>query len=173
MNYATAKPVFVRPGTGVIAVSQSDETADTIASVQEMGRQGALLIGLVKGVGSTTDRITEVGKGLPCRIGKHRRVDENFYQPELYAGHACPLAWPLRTSVGGRRYGNRGQVRASPCANCFRFGQAGRIREIAAPYTHCRDCLFIGRTTIRLRLRTPSNSGRSPTSMAKGGRRVR
>ena len=47
--------------TWVIALSQSGETADTIAAVEEAKRQGALVTGVVNVVGSTISRITEAG----------------------------------------------------------------------------------------------------------------
>ncbi|MBI3984136.1 glutamine--fructose-6-phosphate transaminase (isomerizing), partial [Candidatus Microgenomates bacterium] len=47
--------------TWVIAISQSGETADTIAAVQEAKRQGALVTGIVNVVGSTISRITDAG----------------------------------------------------------------------------------------------------------------
>jgi glucosamine--fructose-6-phosphate aminotransferase (isomerizing) len=47
--------------TWVIAISQSGETADTIAAIQEAKRKGALVTGIVNTVGSTISRITEAG----------------------------------------------------------------------------------------------------------------
>jgi glucosamine--fructose-6-phosphate aminotransferase (isomerizing) len=55
------------PKTLVIAVSQSGETADTLAAVREAKRRGARTIGLVNVVGSTIAR--EVGGGLYLRAG--------------------------------------------------------------------------------------------------------
>jgi glucosamine--fructose-6-phosphate aminotransferase (isomerizing) len=53
--------------TLVIAISQSGETADTLAAVREAKRRGARTIGLVNVVGSTVAR--EVGGGLYLRAG--------------------------------------------------------------------------------------------------------
>jgi glucosamine--fructose-6-phosphate aminotransferase (isomerizing) len=47
--------------TWLIAISQSGETADTIAAVEEAKRHGALVTGLVNVVGSTLSRITDAG----------------------------------------------------------------------------------------------------------------
>lgn len=47
--------------TWVVAISQSGETADTIAAAEEAKRQGALVTGLVNVVGSTIARITDAG----------------------------------------------------------------------------------------------------------------
>lgn len=47
--------------TWVIAISQSGETADTIAAIEEAKRKGALVTGIVNTVGSTIARITDAG----------------------------------------------------------------------------------------------------------------
>lgn len=48
-------------GTVVLAISQSGETADTLAAVVEAQRKGALVLGLVNVVGSNIARQTEAG----------------------------------------------------------------------------------------------------------------
>jgi len=50
-----------QPDTAVLAISQSGETADTLAAIREARRKGALLLGLVNVVGSTIARETEAG----------------------------------------------------------------------------------------------------------------
>jgi len=55
------KNPYIDEHTWVIAVSQSGETADTIAAIQEAQRKGALVTGIVNAVGSTISRITEAG----------------------------------------------------------------------------------------------------------------
>lgn len=47
--------------TLVVAISQSGETADTLAAVREARRKGALAIGIVNTVGSTIARETDAG----------------------------------------------------------------------------------------------------------------
>ena len=47
--------------TWLIAISQSGETADTIAAIEEAKRKGALVTGVVNLVGSTVARITDAG----------------------------------------------------------------------------------------------------------------
>jgi len=51
----------------VLAVSQSGETADTLAAVREAGQKGALVAGLVNVVGSTIAR--EAGRGIYLHAG--------------------------------------------------------------------------------------------------------
>jgi glucosamine--fructose-6-phosphate aminotransferase (isomerizing) len=47
--------------TWLIAVSQSGETADTLAAIEEAKRRGALVTGIVNVVGSTVARVTDAG----------------------------------------------------------------------------------------------------------------
>ena len=53
--------IHLAPGTVVLAISQSGETADTIAAVREARRKGALALGMVNVVGSTIARETQAG----------------------------------------------------------------------------------------------------------------
>jgi glutamine---fructose-6-phosphate transaminase (isomerizing) len=54
------KPIIDK-NTAVIAVSQSGETADTLAAVREAKEKGALTLGVVNVVGSTIARETDAG----------------------------------------------------------------------------------------------------------------
>ena len=56
----------------VIAVSQSGETADTLAAVREAKRNGALALGVVNSVGSTIARETDAG--IYLHVGPEIRV---------------------------------------------------------------------------------------------------
>ncbi|MCH7756533.1 glutamine--fructose-6-phosphate transaminase (isomerizing), partial [Patescibacteria group bacterium] len=47
--------------TAVLAISQSGETADTLASIKEAKRKGLLTLGIVNAVGSTIARETDAG----------------------------------------------------------------------------------------------------------------
>lgn len=54
------KPILDK-STAVIAISQSGETADTLAALEEAKRKGALTLGIVNVVGSTIARQTDAG----------------------------------------------------------------------------------------------------------------
>lgn len=54
------KPVF-NPKTAVLAISQSGETADTLAAIKEAQEKGILTLGIVNAVGSTIARTTDAG----------------------------------------------------------------------------------------------------------------
>ena len=55
------KPILNAETDIVIVISQSGETADTLAAVREAKRQGCLTLGVVNGVGSTIARETDAG----------------------------------------------------------------------------------------------------------------
>lgn len=52
---------IINKNTWMIAISQSGETADTIAAIEEAKLQGALITGVVNVVGSTISRMTDAG----------------------------------------------------------------------------------------------------------------
>ncbi|OGI30838.1 MAG: glutamine--fructose-6-phosphate aminotransferase [Candidatus Moranbacteria bacterium RIFCSPLOWO2_12_FULL_48_12] len=60
------KPLLDRK-TAVIAISQSGETADTLAAIREAKEKGALVLGIVNVVGSTIARETDAG--VYCHAG--------------------------------------------------------------------------------------------------------
>ena len=92
---------IIEPGTVVIAISQSGETADTLAALREAKQRGALALGIVNVVGSTIAREAESGVYLHCgpeigvastkaftsqlavlvllaiELGRHRWLDQN------------------------------------------------------------------------------------------------
>ncbi len=57
---------IIEPGTVVIAISQSGETADTLAALREAKEHGALALGIVNVVGSTIAREADAGVYLHC-----------------------------------------------------------------------------------------------------------
>lgn len=57
----------IEDGTTVIAISQSGETADTLAAIEQAKERGARVLGVVNVVGSTIARMTDAGVYL--RVG--------------------------------------------------------------------------------------------------------
>jgi len=55
------KPILNKKTTAVLAISQSGETADTIASLREAKQKGVLTLGIVNVIGSTIARETDAG----------------------------------------------------------------------------------------------------------------
>jgi glutamine---fructose-6-phosphate transaminase (isomerizing) len=54
------KPI-INEKTAILAISQSGETADTLAAIREARKKGALTLGMVNSVGSTIARETDAG----------------------------------------------------------------------------------------------------------------
>jgi glucosamine--fructose-6-phosphate aminotransferase (isomerizing) len=52
---------IIEDGTAFLAISQSGETADTLAALREAREKGALVLGIVNAVGSTLARETDAG----------------------------------------------------------------------------------------------------------------
>ena len=57
---------IIESGTVVIVISQSGETADTLAALREAKERGALVLGIVNAVGSTIAREADAGVYLHC-----------------------------------------------------------------------------------------------------------
>ncbi len=84
-------------GTCVIAVSQSGETADTLAALQEAKQRGALALGVVNVVGSTIARESDAGVYL--RVGPEIGVAST----KAFTGQIMALSM-LALYIGRRRY---------------------------------------------------------------------
>ncbi len=59
-------------GSALLAISQSGETADTIAAIKKVAPFGVLTLGIVNVVGSTIARLTQAG--VYCHAGPERSV---------------------------------------------------------------------------------------------------
>lgn len=60
------KNPLIEDGTVIIAISQSGETADTLAALREAQQKGALALGVINSVGSTIAREADAGVYLHC-----------------------------------------------------------------------------------------------------------
>ncbi len=60
------KNPLIEDGTVILAISQSGETADTLAALREAREKGALTLGIVNSVGSTIAREAHAGVYLHC-----------------------------------------------------------------------------------------------------------
>src|SRR4029077_7057752 len=80
-----------------IAISQSGETADTLAALLEGKQRGALALGLVNVVGSTIARETDAGVYL--RVGPEIGVAST----KAFLGQVMTTAL-LATFIGRRRF---------------------------------------------------------------------
>ncbi|NLW49982.1 MAG: glutamine--fructose-6-phosphate transaminase (isomerizing) [Candidatus Brocadiaceae bacterium] len=143
-EFRYARPV-IEPGTLVIAVSQSGETADTLAAVREVRRQGTPAIGVCNVVGSSIAR--ECGQGVYLHAG-----------PEI--GVASTKAFTSQVAVLALLAMHMGRMRDMPLRDALRYldalerlpeqveealGCEGGVREIADEFFRSANALYVGR----------------------------
>ncbi len=136
---------IIEDGTVVIAFSQSGETADTLAALQEAKQRGALTLGLVNVVGSSVARDTDAGVYL--RVGPEIGVAST----KAFLGHLM-VATMLATFIGRRRFlsvdyvsGLLAGLETVPDAVERVLGLSEEIRAVAAKYAERENWLFLGR----------------------------
>jgi glucosamine--fructose-6-phosphate aminotransferase (isomerizing) len=136
---------IVEEGTVLVAISQSGETADTLAALREAKEKGALTLGLVNVVGSTIAR--EVDGGIYLHAG-----------PEIGVASTkaftcqCVCMTLLSLYVGRRRFLSEGQSRelidglcAIPEQMQHVLKQSEQVRDIARKFVERDNWLFLGR----------------------------
>jgi glucosamine--fructose-6-phosphate aminotransferase (isomerizing) len=136
---------IVEDGTVVIAISQSGETADTIAAMHEAKQRGALALGLVNVVGSTVARDTDAGVYL--RVGPEIGVAST----KAFLGQVM-VTTLLATFIGRRRFLATDYVSAllrelqSIPDHVDRAVALGdQIHDVASKYIERENWLFLGR----------------------------
>lgn len=88
---------IIEPDTVAIAISQSGETADTLAALREARDRGALAIGAVNAVGSTIARETDAGVYL------HVGPEIGVASTKAFLGQVTVLAL-ITLYIGKRRF---------------------------------------------------------------------
>jgi len=136
---------IVEEGTVVVAISQSGETADTLAALQEAKQRGALALGLVNVVGSSISRETDAGVYL--RVGPEIGVAST----KAFLGQVC-VATMLAAFVGRRRFLSGDAVRELleqmervPAHIERILAQSEEIKRATARYVDRDNWLFLGR----------------------------
>ena len=136
---------ILEEGTIVIAISQSGETADTLAAVEQAKERGAIVLGAVNVVGSTIARMTDAGVYL--RVGPEIGVAST----KAFTAQVAVLSM-LAIELGRRRHLSNDaaekllkELVAIPGKIQRILGQSDAIREIAAANIHKENWLFLGR----------------------------
>ena len=136
---------IVEDGTVVVAVSQSGETADTLAALQEAKQRGALALGVVNVVGSSIARETDAGVYL--RVGPEIGVAST----KAFTGQVLVNSM-LATFIGRRRYLSQEYVsnllrelEQVPAKIERALAWSDRIRAATEKYIHRENWLFLGR----------------------------
>ena len=149
VNYAAefryAQP-SIEPNTLVIAISQSGETADTLAGIREARDRGAQLMGIVNAVGSSIAR--ECGQGVFLHAGPEIGVaSTKAFTSQVVA---LILLAIQASRCRGRMSLRDGLLYLDALRNLSEqvqsiLDQDDRIRQIALEYKDYSNILYIGR----------------------------
>ena len=138
------KPVF-RGGDLFLAISQSGETADTLAALREAKEKGVPTIGIVNVVGSTLSRDTIAG------VYQHIGPEIGVASTKAFTSHVAILA--LLTMLLGRQRemsvatGERiaGELKKIPALMRKIIAQNELIKALAEKYQRYHNFFFLGR----------------------------
>ena len=133
------------PNTFIIALSQSGETADTLAAIREAKRKGASLLGIVNVVGSSISRETEAG------VYNHAGPEIGVASTKIFTSQLTILT--LMALLLGRHQNlslTEGveairALQALPDQVKSVLSQANHIEAIAEQYYKCGNWLYLGR----------------------------
>lgn len=133
------------PNTFVVAISQSGETADTLAAIKEARRKGASLLGIVNVVGSSITRETDAG------IYNHAGPEIGVASTKVFTSQLTILTL-LAVLLGRHQKLSLTEgveiiraLRALPEQVENVLSKANRIEAIAEKYCKCNNWLFLGR----------------------------
>ncbi len=137
---------IVEPGTMVMAITQSGETADTLAAIREAKRQGALIVSIVNTVGSTIAR--ESDAVIYNQIGPEIGVASTkafISQVTIFALLTLYLA-KLRGVTSDEDYKKVvKEIIALPAKIKSILERREEIKLVASKYSSFTDFLFMGR----------------------------
>jgi len=136
---------ILAPNDLLVAISQSGETADTLAAVREGIQKGALVAGLCNVVGSTIAR--EAGRGVYLHAGPEIGVAST----KAFTAQATVLLM-MALKLGRCRRMSRetglalcGEIEHIPAMVGQVLAQSDAIARIAEKYAQANNAFFIGR----------------------------
>jgi len=135
----------LEPGTVVVAVSQSGETADTLAAMREAKRKGARVLGVCNVVGSTIARESDGGvyihAGPEIGVASTKAFTSQVAALALftlYLGRLGALSPELGAELTRELETIPGKIERI-------LASAESIQEIARAYSHHNNFLYLGR----------------------------
>jgi glucosamine--fructose-6-phosphate aminotransferase (isomerizing) len=135
----------IEEGTLALAISQSGETADTLAAMHEASRNGAPTMGIVNAVGSTIARQTDYG------IYLHAGPEIGVASTKAFTSQLVALT--LFTLFMGRRR-KLSVLQGREMVNALHelpflveevLKVNDEVRDVAKQYMDCRNFLYLGR----------------------------
>lgn len=136
---------ILREDDVVIVISQSGETADTLAAVREAKRQGVLTLGICNVVGSTIARETDAGVYL------HIGPEIGVASTKAFTAQVLVLAMLSMKLAEGRTLSqaeiahNLHAIQAIPEKVQTVLDQTDTIKEMAKVYRYAENFLYLGR----------------------------
>jgi len=136
---------IIGPDDLVVVISQSGETADTLAALREAKMRGATVIGICNGIGSTIARETH------CGIFIHAGVEIGVASTKAFTSQVTALLL-LAIKLGRMRQlsGNAGvqllkDLDSLPGKIQKILNKADEIRKIANQFSDKKNFLYLGR----------------------------
>jgi glucosamine--fructose-6-phosphate aminotransferase (isomerizing) len=138
------KPVF-HEGDALLILSQSGETADTLAALEEAKRKSVLTLGIVNAIGSSVARETDAG------IYQHIGPEIGVASTKAFTSQVAILALLTvfmgrerqMSLVTGRRIAE--ELALIPEKITRILAQRDHVREIAERYADARNFFYLGR----------------------------
>ncbi len=138
-------PIMDKNGL-VVAISQSGETADTLAAIREAKDQGVKTLGIVNAVGSSIAR--EADSVFYTLAGPEISVaTTKAYSAQLIAAYCLSMAFArVRGSITEEYYNELiGELQTIPEKIAKILEDKERIQWFAAKYANAKDVFFVGR----------------------------
>ncbi|MGB1102792.1 MAG: glutamine--fructose-6-phosphate transaminase (isomerizing) [Crocinitomicaceae bacterium] len=137
---------IIRKDDVVIAISQSGETADTLAALQMAREQGATLLGIVNVVGSTISRVTDAGSythaGPEIGVASTKAFTT---QLTLLALMALAIGKKRRTISDDKFQVYLNELEALPSKIEKLLESDDYIKGVSAEYKDAQNALYLGR----------------------------
>ncbi len=136
---------IIEDGTVFLAISQSGETADTLAALREAKEKGALVLGIVNAVGSTIARETDAGVYI------HAGPEIGVASTKAFTCQVV-VETMIALALGRRRFMSQNTM--SQYLNALNeipdkietiLALSDTIRQVVAEYADRENWLFLGR----------------------------
>ncbi len=136
---------IIEEGTVVIAISQSGETADTLAALKEAKQKGAVTLGICNVVGSSIARETDAG------IYLHAGPEIGVASTKAFTSQVTVLSL-LALLLGRRKWISSAQgrwmareMKKLPSLVAQILSNTDKVRELAERFKNHRNFLYLGR----------------------------
>jgi glucosamine--fructose-6-phosphate aminotransferase (isomerizing) len=140
-------PLLVNEEDVLLVISQSGETADTLAAMREAKAKGALVIGICNVVGSTISRETDAG------IYTHSGPEIGVASTKAFTGQVTVLVMialllaKKRGTIDEEKYNHLiEELDALPAKVGQIIEQNDEIQKIASLFTYAPNFLYLGRS---------------------------